>query len=64
MPTVEVWRTTLNITDDAKVRFIDRMETEIPQIFKDLGVDNVIDGGQSMNPSTEDFIKQYDDSQI
>ena len=32
----------------------------IKQIFKDLGVDNVIDGGQSMNPSTEDFIKSIE----
>ncbi len=29
----------------------------LTKIFKDLGVDYVIEGGQTMNPSTEDFIK-------
>lgn len=28
----------------------------IKKTFKDLGVDYIIDGGQTMNPSTEDFI--------
>lgn len=28
----------------------------LKQIFKDLGADAVIEGGQTMNPSTEDFI--------
>ena len=28
--------------------------------FKDLGVDYVIEGGQTMNPSSEDFIKAFD----
>ncbi len=28
--------------------------------FKQLGVDYVVSGGQSMNPSTEDFIRGYD----
>lgn len=28
----------------------------IANIFKDLGVDYIIEGGQTMNPSTEDFI--------
>jgi DAK2 domain fusion protein YloV len=27
------------------------------QTFKDLGVDSIIDGGQTMNPSTESFVK-------
>ena len=27
-------------------------------VFKDLGVDNVISGGQTMNPATEDILKQ------
>lgn len=30
------------------------------QTFKDLGADYVVSGGQSMNPSTEDFIRGYD----
>ncbi|RBP41115.1 hypothetical protein DFR81_11111 [Garciella nitratireducens] len=30
----------------------------IIEIFKDLGVDSIIQGGQTMNPSTEDFIKE------
>lgn len=29
----------------------------IVELFKDLGVDNVVSGGQTMNPSTEDILK-------
>lgn len=29
----------------------------LAQIFKDFGVDYIIEGGQTMNPSTEDFMK-------
>ena len=29
-------------------------------IFKEMGVDYVVSGGQSMNPSTEDFINGFD----
>ena len=29
-------------------------------IFKDMGVDYIIEGGQTMNPSTEDFLKAID----
>lgn len=29
----------------------------IKETFKDLGVDYIIDGGQTMNPSTEEFVK-------
>lgn len=29
-------------------------------VFKDLGVDGVISGGQTMNPSTEDILKEID----
>ncbi len=32
----------------------------IRQMFRDQGADVVVDGGQSMNPSTEDFIKAFD----
>ncbi|MCQ2495395.1 MAG: DAK2 domain-containing protein [Lachnospiraceae bacterium] len=32
----------------------------IIQAFKDLGADEVINGGQSMNPSAEDFIEAFD----
>lgn len=32
----------------------------INAIFKDLGVDEVIEGGQTMNPSTEDIVKAID----
>ena len=31
------------------------------QTFSELGVDEVIDGGQSMNPSAEDFIRSFDE---
>ena len=33
----------------------------ITKLFYDLGVDNVITGGQTMNPSTEDFVKVIND---
>lgn len=29
-------------------------------VFKKMGVDYVVEGGQSMNPSTEDFVKGFD----
>ncbi|AYD40024.1 DAK2 domain-containing protein [Clostridium fermenticellae] len=32
----------------------------IENIFKDLGADNVIEGGQTMNPSTQDILKSID----
>lgn len=32
----------------------------LASIFKDFGVDHVIEGGQTMNPSTEDFMKAID----
>lgn len=36
------------------------MGAGLTQIFKDLGVDEIIEGGQTMNPSTEDFVKAID----
>lgn len=33
------------------------MGAGLAQIFKDFGVDHIIEGGQTMNPSTEDFMK-------
>ena len=33
----------------------------IKETFKELGVDYIVDGGQSMNPSTEDFLKAIDE---
>ncbi len=30
------------------------------QVFRDLGTDFIVSGGQSMNPSTEDFIRGFD----
>ena len=32
----------------------------LAQIFRDFGVDHIIEGGQTMNPSTEDFMKAID----
>lgn len=32
----------------------------LARIFKDFGVDYIIEGGQTMNPSTEDFMKAID----
>lgn len=34
----------------------------IKNAFLDMGVDIIVDGGQSMNPSTEDFIKAFDEA--
>ena len=30
------------------------------QLFKDMGADEIVSGGQSMNPSSSDFIKAFD----
>ena len=32
----------------------------LESVFKDLGVDGVISGGQTMNPSTEDILREID----
>ena len=32
----------------------------LSEIFKELGVDEVIEGGQTMNPSTEDILNAAD----
>ena len=32
----------------------------ISETFKELGVDEIVSGGQTMNPSSEDFIKAFD----
>lgn len=36
------------------------MGSGISSIFKDLGADEIIEGGQTMNPSTEDILKSAD----
>ncbi|WP_026476451.1 DAK2 domain-containing protein [Alkaliphilus transvaalensis] len=36
------------------------MGNGLTKLFKDLGADHAIEGGQTMNPSTEDFIKAID----
>ncbi|MFR9069632.1 MAG: DAK2 domain-containing protein, partial [Paraclostridium sp.] len=36
------------------------MGSGLADIFKDFGVDYIIEGGQTMNPSTEDFMKAID----
>lgn len=33
----------------------------IQQTFREVGADIIVDGGQSMNPSAEDFIKAFDE---
>ena len=33
----------------------------LAKIFKDFGVDHIIEGGQTMNPSTEDFMNAIDE---
>ncbi len=32
----------------------------LTKVFKEMGVDYVVPGGQSMNPSTDDFVKGFD----
>lgn len=34
----------------------------IDQLFKEVGVDNIVSGGQTMNPSTEDFLEAIKNS--
>ncbi len=34
----------------------------IQQTFREIGADVIVDGGQSMNPSAEDFLKAFDDA--
>ena len=36
------------------------MGAGLADIFKDFGVDHIIEGGQTMNPSTEDFLNAID----
>lgn len=36
------------------------MGSGISRIFKDLGADEIIEGGQTMNPSTEDILRSVD----
>ena len=31
----------------------------ISEVFKDMGVDYIVEGGQTMNPSTDDFLKAF-----
>ena len=34
--------------------------TGIARVFRDLGVDQIVEGGQTMNPSTQDILSQID----
>ncbi len=34
----------------------------VKEAFLEMGADIIVDGGQSMNPSTEDFLKAFDDA--
>ena len=44
--------------EEKEYRFIaTSMGEGLAQIFKDFGVDYIIEGGQTMNPGTEDFMK-------
>lgn len=46
------------VLEDKKYAFISvAMGEGISEIFKDLGVENVIEGGQTMNPSTQDILE-------
>ena len=48
---------TVSETENKKYGFITvAMGDGISKIFKDLGVDHVIEGGQTMNPSTQDML--------
>ena len=37
-----------------------RRRADLTEIFKELGVDYLIEGGQTMNPSTEDMLNAID----
>lgn len=52
-----------NMTEDTKkYGFISvSMGEGLSNIFKDLNIDKVIEGGQTMNPSTEDILKAVND---
>ncbi|MPQ42441.1 DAK2 domain-containing protein [Clostridium tarantellae] len=53
--------TTEDVVEMKKYAFISvAMGEGIKNIFKDLGVDYVIEGGQTMNPSTQDIIEAID----
>ncbi len=48
----------IEIEEKKKFAFISIASGEgISQIFKELGVDKIIEGGQTMNPSTQDILK-------
>ncbi|MFW2488362.1 DAK2 domain-containing protein [Clostridium chromiireducens] len=50
-----------NVEEEKKYGFITvAMGDGISNIFKDLGIDYVIEGGQTMNPSTQDFLDAID----
>lgn len=54
---VEQIEETVNETESKKYGFITvAMGDGISNIFKDLGIDHVIEGGQTMNPSTQDML--------
>lgn len=49
------------VAESKKYGFISvAMGDGITNIFKDLGVDHVIEGGQTMNPSTQDMLEAID----
>lgn len=48
-------------SSEKKIGLISVVQGEgFKSIFKELGVDSIIDGGQSMNPSTNDFVEAID----
>lgn len=51
-----------NIEDEKEYGFVTvSMGDGIENIFKDLNVDHIISGGQTMNPSTEDIVKAIEE---
>ena len=37
------------------------MGSGLSELFKSIGVDKIVEGGQTMNPSTEDFVNAAND---
>lgn len=58
---IEEANETAQLSEEKEYGFIaTSMGEGLAKIFKDFGVDYIIEGGQTMNPSTEDFMKAID----
>ncbi len=60
MGTIEVLEEKKNLTEGTAMISVSS-GSGVSNLFKDLGVESVIFGGQTMNPSTEDFLRAIDE---